>query len=124
MLFYLISLTKHEFLPSAEEHGIHKSSNDTTRERKSEKVGIRKWKQVTLVPLLKKELKNGCLQSLNGFYVRCDQFTNRDVTSCKPCVLPDKFTLTLKVAVASIQKCLKEKEIRSFIQSTFIDINA
>lgn len=64
-----------------------------------------------------------CLQSLNGFYVRCDQFTNRDVAGCKPSVLPNTFRLTLKVAVASIQMCLKEKEIRSCIQSTSIDIN-
>lgn len=65
-----------------------------------------------------------CLQSLNGFYVRCDQFTNRDVASCKTSVPPNKYRLTLKVPVASIQKCLKEKEIRSFIQRTFIDIDA
>jgi len=119
-------LTTYELLPSAEEHRTHKSSSKTTREkpekRESEMVGIKKWEQVTLVPLLKEQLKNCCLQSLSGLCVRCDPFTKRDAASCKPSVLPNKFRLTLKVAVTSIQKCLKEKEIRSFIQSTFIDI--
>lgn len=71
--------------PISEVHGIQKSSNKTTRKRKSEKVGMKEVGSSYLTATFKRATENLlCLQYLSGFCVRCDQFTN---ASCKPPVL-------------------------------------
>lgn len=80
----------------------------------------KKWKQVTSVPLLKHNWK---IAVYSPSMVSMSDVTSLQIEMLLAANLlfPNKFRLKLKVAVASIRKCLEE--IRSFIWSTSIDIN-
>lgn len=77
----------HKFLSSQRHMGYTKAAIRPPEKEKQTKVGIKEVEGSYLSPTLKRATESLlCLQYLNGFYVRCDQFTN---ASCKPPMLPN-----------------------------------
>lgn len=77
----------HKFLPSQRYMGYTKAAIRPPEKENQKKVATEEGEGSYLSPTFKRATENLlCLQYLNGFYVRCDQFTN---ASCNPPVLPN-----------------------------------